>query len=162
VIRHARAGQSGTTDAERPLADEGLRDAESAGAWLAAQDDLRPDHALVSAATRAAQTWDALARGAGWELATDLSRALYTAEPETALDLLREVPEEVVTVAVVGHNPTMGSMAQLLDDGDGDLDAANDLVASGFPAGAVAVFELDGAWGDLAWACARLVGYRAP
>ena len=161
MIRHARAGQSGTTDAERPLADEGVRDAESAGTWLAGQD-LRPDHALVSAATRAAQTWEALARGAGWELPPDLSRALYTAEPETALDLVRELPEDVVTVAVVGHNPTMGSMAQLLDDGDGDPAAANDLVASGFPAGAVAVFELDGGWGDLAWAGARLVGYRGP
>ncbi len=158
VIRHAKAGQDGTTDAERPLTDKGARHAAEVGAWLADRD-LRADHALVSSARRAVETWEALAGGAGWEVEPDVARALYTAEPETALDLVREAGE-AATVALVGHNPTIGSIAQLLDDGEGDDDAGTELAASGFPPGAVAVFEHDGDWAGLAWGTARLVAYH--
>jgi phosphohistidine phosphatase len=159
VIRHARAGQTGATDAERPLTEEGAQHAAEVGAWLA-ERDLRADHALVSSAQRAVETWEALARGAGWDVAPDVARALYTAEPETALDLVREVGD-ATTLALVGHNPTVGSMAQLLDDGEGDADAGNGLATSGFPPGAVAVFEHDGEWADLAWGSGRLVAYHS-
>ncbi len=158
MIRHAKAEQGGATDAERRLAEKGARHAAEVGARLA-EHDLRPDHALVSSAVRAVETWEALAGGAGWELEPEVSRALYTAEPETALDLVREVGD-AVTVALVGHNPTMGSMAQLLDDGEGDDDAGAELATRGFPTGAVAVFEHDGAWADLAWGSARLVAFH--
>ena len=159
VIRHAKAEQSGATDFERPLTEKGVRHAEEVGAWLAARD-LRPDHAVVSAALRAVETWEALARGGGWDVEPEADRALYTAEPETALDLVRAVGD-AGTVAVVGHNPTFGSLAQLLDDGQGDPDAGTELTTSGFPPGAVAVFEHDGDWADLAWGSARLVAYHS-
>ena len=49
---------------------------------------------------------------------------------------------------MVGHNPTMASLAALLDDGDGDEEAGNEM-ALGFPTSAVAVFAYDGDWADL-------------
>ena len=159
LIRHARAGQDGATDAERSLTDQGARDAEALGAWLAAHD-LRPDHALVSAARRAVETWEAVARGGGWDVVPDVGQPLYAAEPESALDLVRDAPAAAGTLAVVGHNPTVGSMAQLLDDGDGDPEAGTDLATGGFPPAAVAAFEHDGDWADLAWGSARLVAYH--
>jgi phosphohistidine phosphatase len=158
VIRHAKAGSAGS-DADRPLTDDGVRSAEATGAWLAGEG-FRPDHALVSSARRAVQTWEALCRGAGWELAPELSQALYAAEPDTALDLVRE-SGDAGTLALVGHNPTLGSLAQLLDDGEGEQEPGTALATAGFPAGAVAVFEHDGAWPDLTWAGARLVAFRA-
>jgi phosphohistidine phosphatase len=159
VIRHARAVHGGSTDAERSLTDDGTREAEAVGTWLAGRD-LRPDHALVSSARRAVETWEALARGAGWEVSPEVSQALYAAEPESALDLAREAPGEATTLALVGHNPTVGSMAQLLDDGEGDAEAGTGLASDGFPPGAVAAFELAGEWADLGWGAARLVAYR--
>jgi len=159
VIRHARAGQAADSDAERPLTDEGAVTAEAVGAWLAARD-LRPDVALVSSARRAVETWEALARGADWEVAPEVSQALYTAEPESALDLVREAADEARTLALVGHNPTVGSLAQLLDDGQGDSDAGTAMVTGGFPPGAVAVLEHDGDWADLAWGAARVMAYH--
>jgi phosphohistidine phosphatase len=159
VIRHAKAEQGGATDADRPLAEKGTRQAVAVGAWLV-ENDLRPDHVLVSSAVRAVQTWEALAGGAGWEVEPDVARALYTAEPETALDLVREVGD-ATTVALVGHNPTMGSLAQLLDDGEGDDEAGAELATRGFPTAAVAVFEHDGDWAELAWGAARLVAFHA-
>ncbi len=158
VIRHAKAGHSGATDADRSLTDEGVSAAVALGSWLASSD-LLPDAALVSAAQRAVETWEAVARGAGADAAVSVSQGLYAAEPETALDLVRDAGD-AVTLAVVGHNPTMGSMAQLLDDGEGDDTAGNELATSGFPPGAVAVFEHDGEWAELGWGGARLVAYR--
>ena len=147
VIRHAKAEQVAATDYERELTDRGRADAEAAGAWLA-KAGVRPDRALVSAAPRAVQTWEALASGAGWSIEADLDRGLYTAGPDTALDLLRTLDEACGCAVIVGHNPTMASLAQLLDDGDGDIRAGNEM-ATGFPTSAVVVFETSGPWADL-------------
>lgn len=133
--------------------------AEAVGVWLA-ERELRPDGALVSSARRAVETWEALARGGGWDTSPEVSQGLYSAEPESALDLVRESGDETRTLALVGHNPTVGSLAQLLDDGRGDSDAGTAMVTGGFPPGAVAVLEHDGDWADLAWGSARLVAYR--
>jgi phosphohistidine phosphatase len=156
VVRHAKAEQVAATDLERELTDQGRADAAAAGKWLAAAG-VPPDHALVSAATRAVQTWEALAGGAGWSLNADLDPGLYSAGPDTALDLVREVDEGYGTVVLVGHNPTMAVLAQLLDDGEGDVEAGN-AMATGFPPSAVAVFEVAGEWADLE--VARLTGFH--
>ncbi|GAA1479386.1 histidine phosphatase family protein [Nocardioides aestuarii] len=148
VVRHAAAEQGAATDAERTLTDGGRDDARTAGEWLAAEG-LVVDHALVSAALRAQETWASLAAGAAADLEPDVSRLLYSAEPETVLDLLREVPTESSCVVVVGHNPTMAYLANLLDDGEGDEAAATELTTRGFPTCSLAVFAYDGEWADL-------------
>ena len=158
VVRHSKAEQSGPSDFERQLSDRGMADAAEAGSWLADRG-VEPDHALVSAAVRAQQTWEALADGAGWDLDAELEEALYDAGPESALDLLRGVAGHVRTLAVIGHNPTMASLAQLIDDGEGDEEAGTQL-AGGFPTSALAVFSYDGDWADLDETSASLVAYH--
>jgi phosphohistidine phosphatase len=105
VMRHAKAEQDGPTDFDRRLAERGHRDAAEAGRWLAAQGVV-PQQALVSAAVRTQQTWEAVAEGAGWDLEGDLEHSLYTAGTESALDLLRQVDPGITSVVMVGHNPT--------------------------------------------------------
>jgi phosphohistidine phosphatase len=158
VVRHATAEPTAASDIERELLEEGRRDATEAGAWLASRD-VAADHALVSAATRTRQTWDRIAEGAGWSLEPSLDSGLYTAGPETALDLMREVPEDAATLVVVGHNPTVAYLANMLDDGEGDPDVANQM-AMGYPACAVTLFEYAGAWPDLDAATATLVAFH--
>jgi phosphohistidine phosphatase len=158
VVRHAKAEQGERTDFERELAPQGRRDAAAAGRWCADQG-LVPDHAWVSAALRAMQTWEALAEGAGWDLEPTADRGLYAAGVDTALDLLRDTPESATTVVIVGHNPTMASLAQLLADGEGDP-AAEEGMAEGYPTSALAVFTYDGTWVDLAFDSAHLVGFH--
>lgn len=158
VVRHAKAQQHGPTDFDRPLAERGHRDAAEAGAWLAAQG-FDADHALVSAALRTRETWTSLAAAAGWDVEPELDRGLYAADPDTALDLVRLVDDEVRRLVVIGHNPTIAVLAQLLDDGDADPTLAAQLLA-GYPTGAVAVFAHDGAWADLAEGAARLVAFH--
>ena len=156
VVRHAKAEQVGATDFERVLTDRGRADAAATGRWLA-EAGVRPDRALVSSAPRAAQTWQSMAEGAGWSLGADLDPGLYSAGPDTALDLVRELDEGTDSAVIVGHNPTMAVLAQLLDDSEGDVEAGN-AMAAGFPTSAAAVFEVDGEWADLQ--SARLTGFH--
>ena len=158
VMRHSKAEQDGPTDFERPLSDRGRADGTEAGQWLAGQG-FEPDHALVSAALRTHQTWEALAAGGRWDLSPELDRGLYSAEPDTALDLVTLVDDTVRRLVVIGHNPTMASVAQQLGDGEGDPALEGELLA-GFPTSALAVFSYDGAWADLTAGSARLVGYH--
>ena len=164
VMRHAKAEQAGPSDYERPLAARGHDDAAEAGSWLAARGFV-PDHALVSAALRTRETFEHVCRGAGdsWAASSgsvpELDRGLYAAGADTALDLLRSVDEAHEQVLVIGHNPTVAYLAQLLDDGEGDTAAANDL-ALGFPTSATAVFAYSGSWADLAPGAARLSAHH--
>jgi len=157
-MRHGKAEQSGRADFERVLSDRGHHDSEDTGAWLTRQG-FAPDHALVSAARRTIGTWQSVASGGDFDVEPHLSQVLYGAGPETALDLLRETPDEATAVIVVGHNPTIAYLASLLDDGDGDPAVSSEMM-SGYPTSAVALFEYDGEWSGLAEGSARLVGYH--
>ena len=147
MMRHSKAEQSGSTDHDRTLTERGRHDAAEAGRWLA-ERGLVPDHALVSSSVRTRETWAAVAGAAGWELEPRTDSGLYAAGPETALDLVRAVPSEAASVIVIGHNPTIAYLVQMLDSGDGDP-AASDALADGFPTSATCVLEYDGAWADL-------------
>jgi len=158
VMRHAKAEQAAPSDFERPLAARGRRDATAAGAWLAEQGWV-PDHALVSAARRTQETFTCVAEGGDFSVQPDLDRSLYSAAPESVVDLVRLVPGEVQSLLVIGHNPTMGSLAQLLHDGTGDEQAITDM-AGDFPTGGLALLEYDGAWADLAWTSCSLAAFH--
>lgn len=157
-MRHAKAEQVGPTDFERALSRRGWSDAEAAGAWLAGLG-VAPDLAMVSAAVRTRETWLGVAEGASWSLSPTLDEGLYSAGPETAMDLIRGLDASVRCVLMVGHNPTMAYLASLLDDGSGDAEAGNQL-ATGFPTSALAVFAYDGPWADLEAASARLTAFH--
>lgn len=157
VMRHSQAEQSGVTDFERALTDRGIADARAAGRWLVGRS-VDPDHALVSGATRTRQTWEAVAEEAGWDVEAVIDEGLYDAGPQAALDLMCETPDTVRTLMVVGHNPTMVYLAQMLDDGEGDEQASNDL-SSGYPTSAMTVFDFQGEWSDLDEQAATVTAY---
>jgi phosphohistidine phosphatase len=158
VMRHAKAEPGGETDVLRELAQRGWDDALAAGRWLAGSGVV-PDAALVSSARRARSTWLAVAEGGSFEVEATYSDGLYTAGPESALDLVRETSDDAQALVVVGHNPTMAYLAQLLDDGGGADEAGREM-ATGFPTGALAVFAVAGPWADLDLASASLVSFH--
>ncbi len=157
LLRHAKAEQIGATDRERELSPRGRADAAATGRWLAEQQ-VTPDCVLVSAATRTRQTWEHLAPAAGWSMEPTYDAGLYAAGPETMLDLVREAPDSATTVLVIGHNPTVAYLAQMLGDGAGD-EAAETAMTQGFPTSAIAILEYDGTWADLDEGRARLAAY---
>lgn len=160
IMRHAKAEASAPTDFERQLTDRGHAEATEAGRWLA-ERGVEPDLALVSAAARTQQTWEDVAIAADWDLdVASVEEPLYAASTEAALDLLREVSDDIGTLMLIGHNPTVAYLVQLLDDGNGDEEAGNRM-ALGYPTAAVAVMSYDGDWAHLEEASASVQAFHA-
>jgi phosphohistidine phosphatase len=60
---------------------------------------------------------------------------------------------------VIGHNPTVAYLAQMLDDGEGDPAASADMT-SGYPTCALTVLRFEGTWSDLAMASASVTAFH--
>lgn len=159
IMRHAKAEASAPSDFERELTDRGHADAAETGVWLAAQG-IEPDYVLVSAAARTTQTWEDVATGAAWDpTLAEYDDGLYAASTDAALDLIRESDDGISTLVVIGHNPTVANLVQLLDDGSGDEEAGNEL-ATGYPTAAVVVLAYDGDWAELDEAEAAVTAFH--
>jgi phosphohistidine phosphatase len=158
LIRHAKSAD-GPVDLDRELAGRGRQDAAAIGSWLAARG-VAPDRVVVSPAVRARQTWQRASQNVA---APDPERdgRIYDNDPDALLEVIRETPDDVTTLVLVGHNPSFAQLAYDLDDGPGDAEARQDLL-TGFPTSAIAVFELDGGWPDASPHQLRLTGYAAP
>ena len=159
LIRHARAA-GGPVDPERPLTAEGVQQAAALGAWLA-HAGLVPDRVLVSPARRAVQTWEQAGAALSSRVQPIGDARIGDNTVEALLAAIRETPEDVRSVAVVGHNPAIGEPAGVLDDGRSDPGARRG-VESGFPAGGVAVFDLAVPFAAVAPGAATLRSFRAP
>ncbi|KUL76763.1 MULTISPECIES: histidine phosphatase family protein [unclassified Streptomyces] len=148
VLRHAKsAWPDDLTDHERPLAARGRRDAPVAGRLLAEADCL-PDLALCSTALRARQTWDLACGQWGTPPPVRHDRRLYAAGVADLLAVVHEVPPEVGTLLLVGHNPGLEDLVLGLA-GDG-LDDLLEEVGTKFPTAAAAVLAWHGpGWRDL-------------
>lgn len=146
LVRHAKAAD-GPLDVERPLTERGTGQATAIGTRLG-KSGPAPDRVVVSPARRAAQTWELASAQLGSGPAPAVDERIYENTVEALLAIIRETPDDVRTVAVVGHNPSIGELAHVLDDGTGAAAARQDL-ESGFPTGAVAVFDLTTPFSDL-------------
>ncbi|MFI1167337.1 SixA phosphatase family protein [Streptomyces sp. NPDC020801] len=161
VLRHAKsAWPHGVPDHERPLAPRGRRDAPAAGRALAEADWL-PDLALCSTALRARRTWDLVSAQWGTPPPVRYDSRLYAADAGTLLTVVREVPPEVGTLLLLGHNPGLQELVLELA-GDG-LDDTLDRLRVKFPTSAVAVLAWHGAgWQALAPGTALLTELTVP
>ncbi|MEL6523167.1 MAG: histidine phosphatase family protein [Pseudomonadota bacterium] len=109
LMRHAKSSWTDLTleDHDRPLNGRGERSAEAMGRWMK-DEGLSPDITLCSTAQRTQQTLDLL------NLTAEpiLMRSLYHATEDGMLGLLQQ--QKAPTVLLVGHNPGIGALAQLL------------------------------------------------
>ncbi|KDE12374.1 hypothetical protein N505_0116290 [Rhodococcus aetherivorans] len=155
-MRHGKSAYpDGVADHERPLAPRGRREAGLAGRWLRAHQPPI-DAVLCSSATRARKT---LAEAAV-EVPTEILDDLYEATPGKIVDAIRQVPDDVSTLLVVGHEPVLSATTLLLSD-DHDSDAARQIIEK-FPTSAVAVLAVRGPWHDLGPRGAALVDFHIP
>jgi phosphohistidine phosphatase len=114
LLRHAKSDWSGDeADIARPLAKRGRRQAPDAGRWLAAHLDS-VDLAIVSPASRAVSTWDLVAAQLDAPPRTRIDDRVYAASDQELLTVVRELPDDIETVALVGHNPGIEDLASLL------------------------------------------------
>lgn len=162
LLRHAKSHWSvgGQSDAERTLASRGRAVAPVVGRYMT-QHGLRPDLALVSSARRTRETWDLIVSAFESPPPVKFDPRLYDARAANSLAVIQQVPADVQTLLLVGHNPGMQQLAHLLA-ATGDLDARQAL-AEKFPTAALAVidFPVDG-WTDVRAGTGRLDRFVTP
>lgn len=140
LLRHAKSGHPpGVADLDRPLDARGRAAAPRMGAYLAAEG-LHPDRALVSPARRTRETWEAVAPSLG-DVPVEIVRTIYEAPPAALLDAIRAAPDTAGTLILVGHNPGLEAVTEMLAE-SGPREARNRL-AHGFPTAALAVIAFD-------------------
>ncbi|WP_141119946.1 SixA phosphatase family protein [Mycobacterium malmoense] len=157
LMRHAKSDYPpGVGDHERPLARRGIREAGLAGEWLRAHV-AAVDAVLCSTATRTRQTLATT----GIEAPVRYSDRLYGATPGTMIAEINAVGDDVQTLLVVGHEPTMSELALGLA-GSGTDAAAAERISAKFPTSAIAVLTFASEWKALELGRAALIGFEVP
>jgi phosphohistidine phosphatase len=157
LIRHAKAAE-GEIDRDRPLARRGIREAPEIGRWLA-ERQLLPDRVVVSPARRASQTWERAATGLTAAPEPVPDERVYDNSVEDLLAVVRDTPDDVRTLAIVGHNPGIQDFAISFDDGAGDEAARRDVTGK-YPTGGLAVFTVEDRWSEAE--AGTLTAFAAP
>jgi phosphohistidine phosphatase len=158
LMRHAKSDYPpGVADRERPLAPRGIRQAGLAGDWLRAHAPTI-DHVLCSTATRTRETLlntriDAQVR---------YSERLYATTPGTIIDEINTVEGGVSTLLVIGHEPTMSTLALGLGGAGNTNPTAAERISAKFPTSAIAVLTVPCAWKELELGMATLIDFEVP
>ncbi len=163
VMRHGKAelNKPGQEDIDRPLAPRGHGAAVGVATWIK-EHDLQPDAALVSAARRTRETWQVAADAMDGDVSTQTEETLYLASPGAILEQIAGVADSAETLIVIAHNPGLESLSHMLAGAGSAADALENL-QRGFPAGALAVFELAGdRWSRLSADGAKLTHFVRP
>lgn len=110
LIRHAKSDwdDPALDDHDRPLNPRGRKSAPRIGAWLRRNGYL-PASVLCSTAERTRETWDGIAAQLRDPPDPVYTRGLYLAAPADMLNAIRD--SEAPSLAVIGHNPGIGSLA---------------------------------------------------
>jgi phosphohistidine phosphatase len=128
-----------------------------AGDWLRA-NQAAIDAVLCSTATRARET---LARS-GIDAPVRYVERLYGATPGTVVEEINGVSDDVSTLLVVGHEPTISEVAIILAGADGTDTVALERISAKFPTSAIAVLRVPGQWEQVEPGSAALVDFHVP
>lgn len=160
LLRHSKAAKDGTADHERQLTKAGRADASAAGRAMH-DSGVRPELVVVSTSVRTRETWELAGAELEGQPAVRFEDRIYDNTVEDLLDVIRATSEEVRSLVLVGHNPSMAELAVQLDDGSGDQKARR-LLAERFPTSAYAAFAVDSPWERVAPGELRLELFTTP
>ncbi|MET8578636.1 histidine phosphatase family protein [Streptomyces sp. NPDC005012] len=160
LFRHAKADWPEVADHERPLAERGRMDAPVAGRKLA-DSGIAFDLALCSTAVRTRETWKLAVHEFPRRPRTVYEERIYEATPGELVAVLNETPDDVRNVLMIGHNPGIHGVTEVLAGGD-EGDARERMVRRGFPTAAFAVLTFTGSWKSLEPGAGTLTDYWAP
>jgi phosphohistidine phosphatase len=115
LMRHAKSSWKNQelTDHERPLKERGKKDAPLMGK-LILDKELIPQLILSSDAARARLTAEAMIESLDFEGEVEYLDSFYMAEPNVYLEKLRSLPDELERVMIIGHNPGLEGLVQIL------------------------------------------------
>lgn len=114
-MRHASTADKlpGQADHDRELTLFGERQAGEAGLWLKSHQ-LVPELVLCSTAVRTQMTAHSLLSNIGQPMQVQLERSIYEDSEEDLKHLIQHTEEEVDTLLVIAHNPSISALASQL------------------------------------------------
>ncbi|QRG05459.1 histidine phosphatase family protein [Xanthobacter dioxanivorans] len=140
LLRHAKSDwPDGVADPERPLAPRGRTAAPRIGIYIA-REELVADRVLVSPARRTRETWDLVAAQLPPVKVVASEPRIYDASASRLLSVLREQPRDAHSLMLVGHNPGLEDLAEMLAAGGSATYLSK--MSEKFPTGALAVIDL--------------------
>ncbi len=158
LLRHAKSSWSSgvQVDHERPLAPRGVAATERLTRYLHAQG-ASPRLVLCSSARRTRETLTGIEDGLAGEQHVTIESELYGASTQQLLDRVRQLPDEVESVMVIGHNPGLHELAVMLVG-----DQAGTRLAA-FPAGALVTLDVQGeSWSSIGESACAIQDYVVP
>jgi phosphohistidine phosphatase len=163
LLRHAKSSQAdaGQADSDRQLNKRGKRAAVAVGRYMAS-NDLMPQLVLCSPATRAKETWGLAAGQLTTAPAIRIVPEIYDfGDGKALMEYLRRKAGVEQSVLLVGHNPSIGSLAQILiGKGNNKL---RERLEKKYPTAALAVISFDfDNWGSLAAGTGKLLRFVTP
>src|SRR5512140_2766322 len=114
-VRHAKSSweEPGGSDMDRPLLEKGISRTKKVIRFLN-EKQVRIDQIISSPATRALQTAILVARGIGYpEEKIRVERKIYDGYYDRILDLIYATQNEINSLMIFGHNPSITHLANL-------------------------------------------------
>ena len=147
LLRHAKAvqdGKDGAEDHARELTGRGRKDAAKMGAWLH-ENGFSPDRVLCSTSARTRETWEIVSEELGGDPDVEFVKQLYLAPAKAIVSAVQTSGDAVETLMLIGHNPGMEDIADLLvrPPDDKEEKARLETLRDKFPTAALAVLDLD-------------------
>jgi phosphohistidine phosphatase len=151
LLRHAKsAWPDGVPDSQRPLNGRGRRDAFAVGRWLREYVDGL-GAVVCSPAQRTRETWAIASAELDGPPSARLDDRVYGGPPDDLLAVVRDLPDDAGTALLIGHNPGVADLVDLLSGQYREMRTAS-----------IAVLAWDGGWADAAADVAQLRDHATP
>ncbi|MCW8963645.1 MAG: histidine phosphatase family protein [Gammaproteobacteria bacterium] len=159
LLRHGKSDWDvDADDFDRPLTDRGKRGAQRMGVWLATHD-MVPQQVISSPAERALVTAEKSCKAMGEGSALIVKdKRIYLADVDDLFDVIREIPDQLERVMLVGHNPGMEEFLITLTNGEAAPEEDGKLL----PTATLAILQTDEDWSNLKQGSAKLIRLIRP
>lgn len=148
-------------DFDRPLSEEGIREAEAIGHYLQSTH-LSPDLVFCSSSRRTRETLEHLLSAANYTRppAIRYFDELYDGDVNSYLDIVEQAGL-AETLLVVGHNPVTEELALTLAQA-GPSTTTYHMNTIGFPTGALAIFDFPDGSSSIAPGLGEVIAFVKP
>ena len=154
LVRHAKAEEKTDSehDFERSLTVEGVRDAGIMGIRLHSMK-TKADAVISSPANRAVQTAEIIHDKISSAAEITTIKEIYMAKESTLMKIIKKLNDNLKTVIIVGHNPSLNHLLDMLCETN----------VENIPKGAIVGIKLDiESWRDVSQKCGTLTFFDSP
>ena len=115
IIRHAKAEASTNqiNDHDRKLTNKGIERAKNLNSWLKNKTP-NIEELFTSSSIRTLQTTDIICNGMIPPIKKIVDKKLYAASEENLIDYISLLDENLTTIGIVGHQPSLQELAFIL------------------------------------------------